>query len=299
MSFDQFSRQYKPLLQKRLKEYVTFEVDDPRKELADALHYMIDAQGKRVRPLLSIATYQMFRPEDDMSKILPLSCAIELLHTYSLIHDDLPAMDNDDFRRGQPSCHKRFGEDIAILAGDTMNTLAFEIVARDLPSHFSAQSVNKVIQQMSTAVGVHGMIGGQVMDIKGHTEKKDESYLKKMHLLKTGAVLASCIELPALLCEANEKTYKTLSEFGKHLGLLFQIVDDILDKTGNEKELGKSIMKDQDQNKLTYVSVYGLEGAKKMAASEVKAANEAMNSLPQFNTQAFGSLLSFLATRTS
>ena len=163
-----------------------------------------------------------------------------MVHTYSLIHDDLPAMDDDDLRRGQPSCHKKYGEDIAILAGDTLHTYALEIVARDLPKHFPAEKVIKVMEKMTVSFGVDGMAGGQVLDLKGDDldpEINKEEYLIKTHRLKTGCVLQSCVDLPVLLANSDPEVTKTLHDFGKHLGLLFQIVDDILDVIGSKESL--------------------------------------------------------------
>ncbi len=265
------------LIDKYLSDYLTVDVTDNRRYLAEAMRYSVSAKAKRIRPLLTIATYKLF--ESDITPIIPLACAIEMVHTYSLIHDDLPAMDDDDFRRGQLSCHKKYGEDIAILAGDTLHTYAIEIVARDLPNHFSAEKVLKVIQAMTVSFGLEGMAGGQVLDLKGTGQtsvntisSETESYLIDTHHRKTGMVLQSCVVLPVILANSDPKILESLTQFGRHLGLLFQIVDDVLDVIGTKESLGKSPNKDEKQDKLTYVKQYGLEGATQKAETEFEAA---------------------------
>ena len=279
--------------------YVTFGYEDSRHVLEDALQYTVKAKSKCIRPLLSIATFTMLAPTKKIDGILPLACALEFFHTYSLIHDDLPVMDDDDFRRGQPSCHKKYGEDIAVLAGDTLNTIAFEIMAKELPQYFDPLKITQSISHMSAALGLTGMIGGQVMDIKGSSKNSDADYLKKTHSLKTGAVLKSCIELPAILLDTPEETYEHLSKFGGHLGLLFQIIDDILDSIGTTEELGKTANKDEEQDKLTYTSLYGLEDAQKMAKQEAESAKYHLSQLQDYDVSNLNSLIDYLITRTS
>ncbi len=256
------------LIDRALQGYLSFTIRDSRKTLKEAILYSVTAKAKRVRPLLTIASYQLF--DSKIEKIMPVACAVEMVHTYSLIHDDLPAMDNDDYRRGQLTCHKKYGEAMAILAGDTLNTFVFELVARELPRHFSASDILKAIELMAYAFGIHGMAGGQAMDLQGSS--RTLAYLKSTHLKKTAAMIEACVSIPAILCKADVNSRRHLSQFGMHLGLLFQIVDDILDVTGNKQKLGKTANKDRDQNKLTYVSLCGLEKAKAMARAEARSA---------------------------
>jgi geranylgeranyl diphosphate synthase, type II len=292
---DNFSSEYKHLIESKLKQYLSFKIDDPRAELAEAMLYSISAKAKRIRPLIMIATTKLFN--NKVKQIFPLACAIEMIHTYSLIHDDLPAMDNDDFRRGQPTCHKKFGEDIAILAGDTLNTYAFEILAKELPKHYLPENVLQVISMLAIACGVKGMAGGQVLDLKTDISNQDYDYLKKMHALKTGAIIKVCVTLPAILEGASSQELAHLERYGQHLGLLFQIVDDILDVVGKKETLGKSPNKDQEQNKLTYTQLFGLEKAKELMKNEADKAYNQLKSLSGLNTEILEEMIVYLTKR--
>jgi geranylgeranyl diphosphate synthase, type II len=295
MNFDILTKEYKQLIDEKLISYSTFKVNDTRALLEDAMQYSLSAKAKRIRPLLTIATFLMF--SKDITKIMPIACAIEMIHTYSLIHDDLPAMDNDDFRRGKPTCHKKFGEDMAILAGDTLNSLAFEIISHELPKYYDDHKTIKAINLLSSTCGVLGMAGGQVMDIKGSKEMQDEVYLKSMHMLKTGALIKASIIIPAILESADDIILFNLTNFGHHLGLLFQIMDDVLDVSGSEKKLGKSINKDKEQDKLTYVQLYGMDGAKKMLRKEAEMALKHLDGITDYDVNPLKGILKFFENR--
>lgn len=292
MNFEEFTSKHKDMFEKDLLSYITSNQSDKRALLEEAMTYSLMAKGKRFRPMLVIATFLMF--SSDLKKIMPLACAIEMSHTYSLIHDDLPAMDNDDFRRGALTCHKKFGEDIAILAGDTLNTYAYEILSSEL--NYDSKKVLDVIMNFSKAQGIDGMAGGQMLDLVGNSsQKKAAHHLETTHRLKTGKIIESCILLPAILENAPDRIKQLLKEFGQIVGLLFQITDDILDVVGTSKELGKTSNKDVEQNKLTYVTYYGLDTAKSMAANLVVKGQELADKL---NNKVYRDIMNFMIKRT-
>ncbi len=293
--FDCFCDTYKPLIESRLLSELIFSFEDPRTVLEEAMRYSLSAKAKRIRPLIILAVFFLY--QDSIEKIMPVVVATEMIHTYSLIHDDLPAMDNDDYRRGQLTCHKKFGEDVAILAGDTLNTLAFEILATQLPRHYSAEATIKTIQLLSKACGVHGMSGGQVLDLFGAKHTHNATALEQIHRLKTGAMIHASVMIPAFLeCSDNTQLHY-LDQFGHQLGLLFQIVDDILDVVGEQELLGKTIGKDLAQNKLTYVHFYGLEEAKKMAKKELEKARKTLEALNTPSSALLLDLLQYIGNR--
>ncbi|MCK5128849.1 MAG: polyprenyl synthetase family protein [Clostridiales bacterium] len=221
-----------------------------------AMSYSLYLDGKRLRPVIMLHMARKLGVRD--SVIFPLCCALEMIHTYSLIHDDLPAMDNDDIRRGKASNHKVFGEDMAILAGDGLLNFAYEIMIQNCPIESSEKYIRAVSYIISCA-GVSGMIGGQVLDIKNESGTIED--LEKMHQLKTGKLFSASIMTSVMLSDLGDEEYSNYEEFCKNLGLLFQITDDILDVTGDEKIMGKTLFKDNNSGKVTYVSVYGLENA--------------------------------------
>ncbi len=295
--FTEFSELFRPIINQKMAEYIRFGTLDQRKILEDAMQYSVAAGGKRLRPLLVLATHQLF--SDQMETVYPLACAIELLHTYSLIHDDLPSMDNDSLRRGMPTCHVKFGEDIAILAGDTLNTFSFELLSTQLADFFPAEAVLKVIREFSRACGIHGMSGGQVLDLRGVGLEADPEYLFQTHALKTGALISASISLPAVLGGVDTKELAILTRFGDQIGQLFQIVDDILDVVGNQEALGKSINKDHEQNKLTYIRVFGLDRSLEMMRNQAHNARQTLEelSLPKFSV--LYSVVDYIETRTT
>ncbi len=239
--------------------------------LLEAMRYSLLAGGKRVRPALLIECYhacagtQINRTNlTKIDQIMPAALAIECIHTYSLIHDDLPCMDDDDLRRGKPTCHKQFDEATAVLAADALQSLAFELLAN---ANINPELRCKLIHSLAIAAGCQGMVGGQVLDMQAESDSEgmDMLAVERIHLHKTGALLRWCCEAGALLAESDEQRFQACSRYGKSVGLLFQIADDILDATASSVALGKSAGKDEAQNKATYVSVLGLQRARELA----------------------------------
>jgi geranylgeranyl diphosphate synthase, type II len=226
--------------------------------LQSSMIYSVNAGGKKIRPLLVLATLEDLGASS--KDALQVACAVELIHTYSLIHDDLPSMDNDDYRRGKLTNHKVYGEAMAILAGDALQSLAFEILTNlnNTPPEIAV----KLIRLLSIASGAEGMVGGQVLDIEGEKMDLTLEQLKRIHLNKTGALLSFCIEAGALLAGVDNEKMINLKEFSKNIGLTFQIQDDILDVTSTTEELGKNVGSDESSGKVTYPSLLGLEKAK-------------------------------------
>ena len=251
------------------------------KDLAKAMNYSLMAGGKRLRPILIMAAADALGVDGE--KFLRLSTSIEFIHTYSLIHDDLPAMDNDDYRRGKLTNHKVFGEALAILAGDALLTMAFEIIATD--KNVAAETKVKIITEMSKAAGAEGMVGGQVIDMQSENKKIDIQTLKQMHAAKTGALFCAAIRSGAILAGADEKQLANLTEYARQFGLAFQITDDILDVVGDEKN-----------HKSTYVTLGSLESAKALAQ---EAVDKAKASLVDFgeNAEFLRALVDYLITR--
>lgn len=225
--------------------------------LSKAMRYSLMAGGKRIRPILCLEAAKLFGV--NQKYVIPAACAIEMIHTFTLIHDDLPAMDNSDLRRGLLTCHKKFGEDIAILAGDALNTLAFVVVSKYCPK----EKVANVSIELGDAL--LKVIDGQVIDLESENKKIDLKTLKNMHTLKTASLISAVVKIGAILAGASNKQVALLANFGNHLGLAFQIADDILDVTKSTKELGKPAKLDLKNKKSTYVSLLGLEKAIKLA----------------------------------
>ncbi|NWF37421.1 polyprenyl synthetase family protein [Mariprofundus sp. KV] len=231
--------------------------------LLEAMGYSLLAGGKRVRPGLVVECF-LACGGTDIAATMPAAMAIECIHTYSLIHDDLPCMDDDDLRRGNPTCHKKFDEATAVLAADALQALAFELLATsDAPADLRCE----LIRTLAIASGCQGMVGGQMLDIQSESSGSDIDILavERIHLHKTGALLRWCCEAGALLAEASAEQFEACSRYGKAVGLLFQIADDILDVTASSDKLGKSAGKDEAQNKATYVSLMGLTRARELA----------------------------------
>ncbi len=238
-----------------------------------AMRYSVMAGGKRIRPLLCLEAARTLR--DETTGIEYPACALEMVHTYSLIHDDLPALDNDDLRRGRPTCHKVFGEAMAILAGDALLTLAFELLS-GVPGAAAEQRA-MLVRELAVAGGTQGgMIGGQVLDLEGEGRTPTAELLEGIHRAKTGALLRASIRMGAILAEASDAELDALSRFGEHLGLAFQIVDDILDVEQSSEALGKTAGKDAAQQKITFPAVYGLMASREMAATHRRLGREAL-----------------------
>ena len=249
-----------------------------KKEVMQAMEYSVLSSGKRLRPILTVEFCRMCG--GNYENYYDIACCIELIHCFSLIHDDLPCMDNDDFRRGQPSCHKRFGEAEALLAGDALNTLPFEIITKAYNSgKISAETAVKLVGEISQATGINGMIGGQAFDIYSVKMKNFNIHnLNLLHDLKTCRLLEAACVMGCILSSADDKTTESARAFGKRLGYAFQIIDDILDVEGNFDDLGKPIGSDKENGKLTYVSLVGLDKAKEAARHQTLEALKILES---------------------
>ena len=247
--------------------------------LEKAMEYSLMAGGKRLRPVLLMAAADAVGT--DGAAFLTTGCAIEMIHTYSLIHDDLPAMDNDDYRRGKPTNHRVFGDGIAVLAGDALLTLAFEVMLRQEGA--APETLVTVVSEMSRAAGPYGMVGGQVLDLEGEGRRLDLAALRKIHMGKTGALFCAAIRSGAILAGAKEEELAALTLYAERFGLAFQITDDILDVTGDEAAIGKPVGSDVRNEKATYVTLTSLEEAKKLAEDAV---NEAVAALDIFGGRA-------------
>lgn len=245
----------------------------------EAMAYSANAGGKRIRPVLCTAFAELFGGSYEQA--LPLACAVEMVHTYSLIHDDLPCMDNDDYRRGRPSCHKQYGEATALLAGDGLLTLAFFVIAQS-PEQTGADTVHclRVCRELAQKAGMDGMIGGQVMDLANEHQSVTAEILTQTDALKTSALLEAACRMGAIVAGASEDDVHTAGEYAYHLGIAFQIVDDILDVTGKEEELGKPIGSDATSGKSTFVSLLTLDGARALAQKYTDHALAALKKLP-------------------
>jgi geranylgeranyl diphosphate synthase type II len=238
--------------------------------LAEAMRYAVLGGGKRIRPLLVLATLRALGQREEVG--LPAAAALELVHAYSLIHDDLPAMDNDDVRRGKPSCHRAFGEALAILAGDALLTLAFEVLAHALPE----QRVGAAIRILAHAAGPAGMVGGQADDVDKRTEAISSDQVESIHRRKTGALFVAAIHIGGLLGKARKRELQALLSFGQDLGLAFQIADDLLAHTGDESRLGKPTISDQQQGRRTYPRAVGITAAHVRAGELTRTARDAL-----------------------
>jgi len=273
---------YISVAEDNLKHYTQDNIDGtPQESLARAMRYSLEAGGKRIRPVLVMEFCRICG--GDIKSAVSAACAIEMIHTFSLIHDDLPAMDNDDFRRGRPSCHKAFGEAPAILAGDALAILPFQIIAED--ETVSSDIRVKLIADLSRASGMYGMTGGQQIDMENETrDDVDEKNLRYMYSLKTGALIRTACRMGCIAAGADAETVAAADEYASKLGLAFQIIDDILDVVSTTEELGKPVGSDAEQNKTTFVSVLGLENAK---AEADRITKEALEALKKFSDTEF------------
>jgi len=254
--------------------------ETPPEVIHRAMRYSLMAGGKRFRPILTIAVGELFDVPE--SWLLPTACAIEMIHTYSLIHDDLPALDNDEWRRGRPTCHKVFGEAIALLAGDALLTLAFQTLAElSIPAAYRDRHV-RVIAEIARAAGtIEGMIGGQVLDLLTEGKPFDEATLVAIHRAKTGALITASVRVGGILGGAEPEPMRALTRYGECLGLAFQIIDDVLDVTGTPDEIGKTPGKDAAAQKATYPRLYGVEASRRRAEALIREACEAIRQLPR------------------
>lgn len=248
--------------------------------LKDSMLYSLKAGGKRIRPLFVVAVSEMFH--NKQKEVYTVGAAVEMIHTYSLIHDDLPSMDNDELRRGKPTNHVVFGEAMATLAGDALNTLAFGVLAR--MENVSPEKKVELINLLSIASGAEGMVGGQVLDLDGENRELNLSELEQIHRNKTGAILRFSIESGAILSDATKEAREALIEYAHHIGLAFQIQDDILDVEGTSEQLGKTAGKDEESNKSTYPALLSLDGAKQKLQEHYQFALKALDRLAEDTT---------------
>lgn len=269
-ALDSFAKKYKQLLDVELRNLIE-ELNAPA-IIKESMIYSLEAGGKRIRPLLLFATLNAFGI--DPRNGLQVAAAIEMIHTYSLIHDDLPSMDNDDFRRGKPTNHKVFGDAIATLAGDALLTYSFEVIGKIPTETASSDTKLSLIVEMAQAAGAEGMVGGQVADMEGENKTLTLEELEYIHIHKTGKLLRFSVIAGAILAGAHKTQLENLSLFAHHLGLAFQIQDDILDLTGNQQILGKPVGSDTANHKSTYPQLLSLEGAKAALQQQIHQAKD-------------------------
>lgn len=257
------------IVEEALEHYLPGEDNIPA-DIYKAVRYSVFNGGKRIRPILCLAAAEAVG--GDLGQAIPVACALELIHSYSLIHDDLPAMDDDDFRRGKPTCHKVFGENIAILAGDALLTEAFVLLSHMEKVRLSAERRLAVIQEIAQAAGIHGMVGGQALDVLSVKFVSDENTLHEIHRRKTGALIVAAVKSGAIIFNVRKDKIQALAEYGINLGLAFQIADDILNVEGDRELMGKETGSDAAHNKLTYTSLLGSDLAKEKLAKYIDAA---------------------------
>ena len=273
MDLNKYLKEKRKSVDSFLNKYISAKKKrkDCPKHLAEAMGYALTAGGKRVRPILAIASYEA--AGGTAESILPVASSIELIHTYSLIHDDLPAMDNDDLRRNKPTTHRAFGEAEAILAGDALLTDAFNIISE---ADAKPTLLLKVINELSYGSGPEGMVGGQSMDILLEGKKADKKRLLYIHTHKTGALIRASIRIGAIMANASPAKLEALTDYGEKIGLAFQVTDDILDVTGTMEEMGKPTGSDNSKGKNTYPSIFGLDESRKIAK---KLVNDSLKAL--------------------
>jgi len=287
----QYQERINRFLNSKLAELVPTD-----EKLLEAMRYGLLIGGKRMRPYLAYITGESMGAQ--LSDIDGIAAALECIHAYSLLHDDLPAMDDDDLRRGKPTCHKAFDEATAILAGDSLQTLAFDILANHKFSSFAATKQVKLIQQLASASGYQGMCGGQALDLGATDKLISLAELERLHSLKTGALLKASVLMAAECAEkASEQDKAQLSQYADLVGLAYQVRDDIIDITSSEEELGKPAGSDLAANKSTYPALLGLQGAQEKADHLFKQALQALTTLP-YNTQNLSEFATFIVSRT-
>lgn len=281
MDFKEELMHYQNIINKELENYVRKE-ECPEKILNNSMEYSLMAGGKRLRPILAIAVYKLF--DKDYQKVIPYAVALEMVHNFSLIHDDMPCIDNDDFRHGKPTNHKQFNEATALLAGDGLLNNAYIIISEDLKNSKVDEIENKLKVFNEFSVAIDRMIAGEYIDTEFEGKQITDEILEYMHKNKTGAFLKYAVRLGAILANANEEQLEKLTKYAQNIGLAFQIKDDILSEEGDIKILGKPVGNDKELGKCTYVSKYGLDGAKKILN---QITNEAVNILKDFENSEF------------
>lgn len=259
-----------------LNEYMPKE-EGYQQTIMQAMNYSLKAGGKRLRPILTLESCKIVGGKEEDA--IPFAVAIEMIHTYSLIHDDLPALDNDDLRRGKPTNHKVFGEAMATLAGDALLNYAFEVMLSSSIDKTDSNKYLKAINEIAKHAGIYGMIGGQVVDVESENKIIDKDKLDFIHLNKTAAMIIGCMRAGAIIGGASEEELKKVTKYGKNIGLSFQIVDDILDITGDEAKLGKPIGSDIENHKSTYPSLLGLEKSRQIARQLIEDGKSSIDGL--------------------
>ncbi len=278
MNLKQYLQEKKKIVENSMAQYM-LEGDSLLESHIEAMRYSLFAGGKRVRPILCIAVAEALGCRNE--GLLPVAMSLECIHTYSLIHDDLPAMDNDDLRRGKPTNHVQFGEAEAILAGDGLLTFSFDLLsAPKLATQLPAETQIKLIQVLARSAGSLGMVGGQAIDIESEGKKIEFATLRTLHSYKTGALITAAVKMGAILGNANNDEYQAFSNYGKHIGLAFQIVDDLLNVTATTEQLGKKAGSDAELDKATYPAFFGIEGTRTKAK---QAVNDAIACLENFD----------------
>lgn len=273
MDLKEYLTSKRQLIEKKLDLMVPANKSIP--VIGEAMRYSLLAGGKRLRPILALMSCELFEGREE--EVLPFACCIEMIHTYSLIHDDLPAMDNDDLRRGKPTNHKIFGEGFAVLAGDALLNHAFETMTAIIMKDPKPEYI-RTMNVISRASGVSGMIGGQSIDLYYENRCIDFDTLKSMHEKKTGALITASLVSGAVISGAEEEDIKNIMEYGNAIGLAFQVADDILDVSGSEKRLGKSINKDIESHKSNFISFYGLDKSRSIARELIEEAKQKLES---------------------
>ncbi|MDO9289156.1 MAG: polyprenyl synthetase family protein [Thermodesulfovibrionales bacterium] len=280
MDIKQYLKDKKELIDSFLKEY--FSSPSTPSILGESVTYSLFAGGKRIRPILCLAAYEAC--DGDSEDILPFASSIELIHTYSLIHDDLPAMDNDDLRRGKPTNHKVFGEGMAILAGDGLLTEAFYMMSNSLSNkNIKNTALIRAIKEISFVSGIHGMVGGQAQDLLSEDAEPDKETLSFIHKHKTGALISGSLRAGAILANCTKPSLSAITRYGENIGLAFQVIDDILDIEGNTAELGKTAGSDERKKKMTYPAFYGIEQSRGKAGELI---SEAIFAIKDFSGKA-------------
>ena len=288
-----FSR-YSALINESLKTFIQ-QYSHSNERLAEAIQYSTLLGGKRIRPILTLATAQC--TGTSVENALPFACAIEFVHAYSLIHDDLPAMDDDDLRRGQPTCHKAFDEATAILAGDALQAMAFELISNQ--DTLPAQQTLSIIQTLSRAIGAKGMVYGQALDFNSVGKQLNLATLEKMHRHKTGMLIEASVSIGALACKNDllDTELQLFKDYARAIGLAFQVQDDILDIISDTQTLGKKQGADKALNKPTYPALLGLEGAKQKLLGLHESALSSLAKLDRFNTEQLAQISHFIVQR--
>ena len=274
MDFKEQLKVYQEIVNNELKKYIRTE-NVPEKVLNNSMEYSLMAGGKRIRPILVIAAYKIF--DEDVEKCMPYAVAIEMVHNFSLIHDDLPGIDNDDFRHGKPTNHKKFNEATAILAGDGLLNNAYIVISNDLKNTNEAELKNKLTVFNEFSNAIDRMIAGEYIDTEYEGKQISNEYLEYIHKNKTGALLRLSVRMGTILANATDEDLSRLTLYAEKIGLAFQIKDDILSEEGNEEILGKPVGNDKKMEKCTYVSKYGLNGAKEILEKITKEAIDEIN----------------------